>query len=733
MFGAPWWLLGTIAGAAPIIIHLLNRQRFKRVTWAAMEWLLKALERNRRRIRIENIILLLVRVAIIVLLALALARPILESTGALSLAGAARVCRILVLDNSYSMDVKAAGSTPFERARKVAGEILGAGAAGDVASLVVAGGASSEAVREPSSDLAHLRRQLESVELSHTEVNLATVLAGVARAAELLPHPRIEVHVLTDMQRLFWLSQGKIRGASLAEALGKLRRKVRVFLVDCAGRESPNTAVTRLVVSEDEAGEAQGPVAVDVPVTVRATLRHFGAEARGEIGLRMLIDGRLEGQKTVVMEPQKPTVAQFSRVLFDRPGSHLVCVELDADALALDDRRDLAVEVEQELKVLCVNGSPSAELASNETYFLERALAPQQFEFARGLSLFRVDTVTDIDFLTRNLGDYRLVVLANVFQVPPEKLSQLEAFVRRGGGLIVFPGSRIESQAYNRELFAEGRGLLPARILERKAFPPEGAEHSRFDVRDSEHEIMRTLRDRSVDLSVARVREYFYLDVSEDDEDVGVLFRYNNREASPAVVERRFGQGRVVLMSTSATTDWSTLPLSPVFLPFVQELAAYTVQGAGGRRNLTVGEPIRMVLFPGEFGPAVSVINPRRERVEHQPAPEGDAFRFDFPDTRYAGVYTVDLDAEAKTEYCVRLDTRESDLERISRTELDGLVPGNPFVFVSGPEELKAAVARADVGASVWKSLVYAVLALVLLELLLAKIFGSRRGVVRRK
>src|SRR5512136_1800652 len=103
MFGAPWWLLGVLAGAAPIIIHLLNRQRFKRVTWAAMDWLLKALERNRRRMRVENLLLLIVRVAIVVLVALALAKPILEAGPAAALAGGSRVCRVFVVDNSYSM------------------------------------------------------------------------------------------------------------------------------------------------------------------------------------------------------------------------------------------------------------------------------------------------------------------------------------------------------------------------------------------------------------------------------------------------------------------------------------------------------------------------------------------------------------------------------------------------------------------------------------------------------
>ena len=67
-----WFALG---GAIPIIIHLLHRQKFRRVRWAAMEFLLAALKKTQRWMRLENLILLLVRILIMIALALAVARP----------------------------------------------------------------------------------------------------------------------------------------------------------------------------------------------------------------------------------------------------------------------------------------------------------------------------------------------------------------------------------------------------------------------------------------------------------------------------------------------------------------------------------------------------------------------------------------------------------------------------------------------------------------------------------
>src|SRR5713101_1043727 len=67
-----------LAGAAlislPIIIHLINRMRFKRVRWAAMEFLLKSQKKNRRRLIIEQLILLALRCLLVLLAVLLVAR-----------------------------------------------------------------------------------------------------------------------------------------------------------------------------------------------------------------------------------------------------------------------------------------------------------------------------------------------------------------------------------------------------------------------------------------------------------------------------------------------------------------------------------------------------------------------------------------------------------------------------------------------------------------------------------
>src|SRR5262245_5026357 len=115
-------LYGLAAASVPILIHLLNRRKFREVRWAAMRFLLAAIRRNQRRIRIGQWLLLAIRTLIILLVVTAMAKPFLESMGVV-LAGH-RVHRVLVLDASLSMGYADGGVGRFDKAKTLAAELV---------------------------------------------------------------------------------------------------------------------------------------------------------------------------------------------------------------------------------------------------------------------------------------------------------------------------------------------------------------------------------------------------------------------------------------------------------------------------------------------------------------------------------------------------------------------------------------------------------------------------------
>src|SRR3954451_17904177 len=126
-FGFVTWAFfwaGLAAASIPIIIHILNRRRFKSVTWAAMDFLLRAMKKNRRGLRFEQWVLLATRCLVVFLLGMALARPLACENRSLAGIGGRTGLNVFVVDNSYSMAYDAGhGSdarTHLDQAKKIA-------------------------------------------------------------------------------------------------------------------------------------------------------------------------------------------------------------------------------------------------------------------------------------------------------------------------------------------------------------------------------------------------------------------------------------------------------------------------------------------------------------------------------------------------------------------------------------------------------------------------------------
>src|SRR5262249_20782442 len=136
-FLSPFLIWGTLLGAIPLIIHLLNRRRFRRVEWAPMHYLKLTIQRNRRRIQPEQLLLLLLRMALPVLLFLYLSRSVVNPTGLERWLGTGgRSSLVVLIDDSMSMGYSAGDAPAFQRALQAAAGLLAAVRAQDHCTVV---------------------------------------------------------------------------------------------------------------------------------------------------------------------------------------------------------------------------------------------------------------------------------------------------------------------------------------------------------------------------------------------------------------------------------------------------------------------------------------------------------------------------------------------------------------------------------------------------------------------
>ena len=128
--------LGALAISVPIIIHLLNRRRFKEVDWAAMEFLLDAEQKNKKRVRLEHWILLLLRCLTMLLIGTLIARPFLPSNLSTALFDTQQYERILLLDDSLSTQARSGNRKSFDWAAEPNVQFDGAAVLGRVGGVV---------------------------------------------------------------------------------------------------------------------------------------------------------------------------------------------------------------------------------------------------------------------------------------------------------------------------------------------------------------------------------------------------------------------------------------------------------------------------------------------------------------------------------------------------------------------------------------------------------------------
>src|ERR1051325_11357673 len=646
----PLYLFGLLAASLPIIIHLLNRRRIKRIRFPAVKFILLSQKRISRTKRLRHWLLLALRTAAIVVLVFLLARPIFQP-GAGLFASGGPTSVALVLDNSLSMTWSRDGEG-FKQAKEAAARLFASLGAGDRATLIPTNTGSKEPIRLKR-EKEVLLRDLEAVKIADGSADFG---AALARAYDVLREPASgkEIWVVTDAALTDW------DRFSLA-ALKQYDPAVPVKIIKIATKETPPNAAIREIRLRGQ------DVNVGLPTEIQAVITNFGATEIKDLLVQLRVDDQPKEQKLVALAPRGETEANFQFVL-TRPGSHTAAVTLKKERLAGSTTDYFTLEAEDKIKVLVVDGDPQTSLVSSETFFLTRALNPE----GGGASPFVPTVVIPEGFATAALDPYQAIVLCNLAAIPDATLPRLKEFVRRGGGLLVFLGDRVQPEDYNRKLYDTSPSILPARLRDKRIVSASALE--KVDRIDLKHPALAAFSDPILaeSLKSTRVAGYYRIDAA----GAASIIALGNGDA--LAVEKKFGSGRVVLVSTAADRDWSDLPVKTAYLPLTQSLVSYLQGGKKGalETGVAVGESKKFSLPAAYVGKNLKIVRPDQREREVPLAAEGDKAAGAFVENEVAGIYRVtaplspDAPAALTPVYPVNPPFLESRMEAISDGEL---------------------------------------------------------------
>jgi hypothetical protein len=721
---------GLLAGAAlfvvPLAIHLLNRQRHKRRPWAAMEFLLRAYQKQRNRLRNENLLLLLLRCLVPIVLALALARPMLQQAAGM-FSGAGTVHHVFVLDGSYSMGLHQDGAqSPFDRARTMIGRMLDRFEQNpnrsDKVTLVLAGVRPRFVVRGDL-DLGTVRNQwflLQKPEDAASD--LTDSLSQVAAAIEEGGDPDVQVYVFTDLQRRAMgksfgevgKPSGEERGQATApsqrpepqqpaepnadgtpdpaftdtvrDAIERLQKRngTKVHWIDTGpyseqrqGGTADNLQITALRIEQPAA-------VVRTAIDVVATLKNKGqSSATAEVTLE--VDGGEPMRKVVAVPAGAEGEADF-QVTFREPGRRRLRASLQNDALEADDERFLCVEVRDRVRVLLVDGAAEEDPLRAYRYLWQVILDPDP----TALPTFAVDTVDVLALLGGQCSprNYDVTVLADVDRLNARAANELTLALQAGKGVLVAFGEKTDPESYNLHLYSGGEGPMPFRLTRALGGAAGSSTPRSPSMTLPDHAMFREFEEPIFREVFQAIPVWRWLGIAPDSLAPGarVTARLTDAEQSPLLIERTFGEGKIVFLTSVPGSEyradrWNRLDDPMVAYPLLHGLMKFLALPATDPFQVLVGAELSCSL-PAR-PESIEVQRPEREgggkvplAEDARPLPGG---RYALPpvsNTLLAGFYVYDLvlDRENGKEamvlpFAVNVDPEEGDLQYAAHEE----------------------------------------------------------------
>ena len=715
MFGltvlAPLFAVAGIVGASiPLILHLLNRERARRLVFGTIRFIQMSHQTNVRRHKLKRLLLLLMRILMLALLGFAFARPFFAGDLVITQKTGGKRNAIIILDTSYSMQYE----DVFQNAKKEGIKILDGLDATDAVCLILSSD-NARVVAPLGSEFSHVKAALDNAEATYKPTDYLDALQTADEILAPIPVGEKQIYVIADMQKRGW--------ENFIET-DKFSPDVQIQFIDVRAENPHNFAITDMDVPPVILKEQDASYLV-------ARVRNFSDAAVEALPVRLFIDENMVHTVQLDIEPDDLADAVF-KVDFQDEATHTGWVELPEDALAVDNKRYFTLQSLRSIKVHAVSDRPRTQNPNQnfhgqtpETFFMKRAIAAG----SEAVPIDFTESSSVPDATTLNRTD--VLVLANVARLSPDEARRVTAYVAAGGGLIVTVGNNIDIDAYAQHLGGEA-GVMPCTFVRPVGDAFERQEFRVLATVKYEHPIFTPFKEPNHgDFGKAR---FYRLFQAVPTENATVIASYD--DGSPALFEKPYGDlGRVLCFTSTIDREWNDLPIRAVYLPFLHESIKYlALKNVETVPDYRVGDHVEIkasetenVTGRGE----IAIFNPNKvetrlkseENITTTAAdtPQGSVF---YADTSIPGLYSVHRSGTELSDYfVVNVDTAESDLAGRDVEELASMLKGTADESVEDkptPELVAQYHEDVERNQNVWIYLMLAVFALAVTEMFLA-------------
>ncbi len=670
-------ILGALAaGLIPLLIHLFNKQKTKKILFSSLRFL-KMLEKQRlKKVKLYQFLLILIRTLIIIFLVLAFARPTLTGEWTITQNASARSTAVIILDDGLNMRQYDTAGNRFNRALINLENILKSFNPEDKIVII-----------KSSIPEIHTTRDFDvnSTECSYYIGDFPKALNEAKSIFKNNPNLNNELFIISDFQTLTKNAESKLVDFD----------KENVFFVNIAqagdGNVSIDTVAMLNVLPE-----------INKPVNFQITLRNHSANNVREVNTHLFIENKRVAQTNTVV----PSMESKSLKISFQPkfyGKQRGYIEIDDDDLLADNKYFFSLNIPENIRLLFVDSQPSSYLNAAIETINKRA----------NLEI----TTENYNTLARqSFSNFDIICLSNFVEITSRMSERLGSFIENGGNLIIIPGTQSIIKSFNNNLSQYIGNLKIKNLISH----PNETDYFTFKTLSINNPLLSGIfRNETSNLSYPKFYKYYKLLPSKDYQKVIML-----NSGDPFLVKSTVGQSNVVALSSYFDSQWSNLQIKGLFIPFfVRMIKLAASNPAQHGSGIAVGTELILNLDNFNERNSYQLIMPNEEKNQITPSFSKSNFFINLNSFNKPGNYKVE--ENNKTVSIISSNVKATriqaaaDIEKISE-KYDNIN------IIDENENILDYVTEARFGEELWKYAIVFVIIFLLLESIIVKKIEGR-------
>ncbi len=686
IFLNPAVLFGLLAASIPVLIHLFNLKKLKKIEFSTLAFL-KELKKNKiRKIKLKQWILLALRVLIILFIVMAFARPTLRSVHIGGTTSAAKTTAVFILDDTFSMSVVDQKGSYFNQAKEIIKQIISQLQEGDQVGLILISNPGSE--YKLTSDLAEFIKTIDQTDLSYAS---GDINSAIIKASEMISETKNfnkEIYLLSDFQK------NKIENDNVNTDIAEvLDGGVKLYSISLANKDVFNISIDELKIN-NQIFEKDKPVSLFISIT-----NHSNQDVKNGV-VSLYMNSERTAQKSFDVNPHQTTEVEIEATP-DTTGIINIVAEIEADEIEQDNKRYTNIFIPERIPVGVFYEN------KDDLKFVNIALQTDSTK------KYDIEEKNISQITSHQLDKYKVIILSSNNLITGKE--QINNYLKNGGSLIVFPASTPDDAKFNLFLSQLGLSINANFIGNIKNTDLK----LKFDKTDFNHPVFQNIFQNQEKKNFESPTLNAYYKFSFSGNQIISLV-----DGSSFLSEYKVGDGKVFLFNVSPVLSWSDFPLKSIFAPLINNSIVYLSSLEREQNVYLAGEALNINLRNQNLA-QIKIIKPDKSEEMINLSDKSDRNYLTYTKTETAGNYKFYSGEKQFEDISVNTDPAESVTKYATQSDFENYLTkvkfNGSFIPIDVGSNISEKILQARFGSELWRYFVLVALILAFIEMTIAR------------